>query len=65
MAARLTRQRELLERAAEQNRRDAGNDHFRSALRAHRRSGLFGWQLLAHHVISYHPTLFGANSTDE
>jgi hypothetical protein len=65
VTARVARQRELLECAAEQNRRDAGNDHFRFALRAHRRSVLFGWQLLASHMMSYHPTMFGASSTDE
>lgn len=32
-SARLAREREILERASEQNWRDAGNDHFSSALR--------------------------------
>jgi hypothetical protein len=40
--ARLAREREVLECASEQNWRNAGNDHFRSALRTCRRS-VFGW----------------------
>ena len=63
--ARLTREQEVLECPAEQNWRDADNDHFRSALRTRRRISFFGWQFLANHAISSHPTLFEARSTDE
>jgi hypothetical protein len=55
VTARLARQRELLESAAEQHWRDAGNDHFRSALGTNR-GVFFERQLLASHMMSYHPT---------
>ena len=41
--ARLARKREILVRPAEQNRRDSGNDHFRSALGTRPRRAFFGW----------------------
>jgi hypothetical protein len=63
-AARLAREREILECPSEQNWRDTRNDHFRSALRTGRRS-FFGWQFLASHVISFRPRLFGARPIDE
>ena len=50
---------------AEQNRRDSGNDHFRSALGTRPRRAFFGCHFLASHVISSHPTLLEARSTDK
>jgi hypothetical protein len=47
-------EREILEFSAEQNWRDARNDHFRSAFGTCRRRS-FRWQFLACHVISFHP----------
>lgn len=62
--ARLAREREVLECASEQNWRNAGNDHFRSALRTCRRS-VFGWQFLPGHVMSFHARLLGTGPIGE
>jgi hypothetical protein len=61
---RLAREREVLECPSEQNWRDAGNDHFCSALGTCRR-GFFGWHFFASHVISFHARLLGASLIGE
>src|SRR4029450_10261714 len=57
--ARLARERQVFECPSEQNWRDAGNDHFCSALGTGRRS-FFRGQFFASHVVSFHARLPGA-----
>jgi hypothetical protein len=49
----LASKREVLKFPSEQNRCNTDNDHFRSALRARRRSRRFRWHFLTGHVISF------------
>jgi hypothetical protein len=62
--ARLARERQVFECPSEQNWRDAGNDHFCSALGTCRRS-VVGRHFFAGHVISFHARLLGARPIGE